>query len=155
MTGVLGFSFQKAKIRYSLLVEEDGNLTLASKGKIDYDADLELPNLADRWSLSLNEILDETKPNLLAALQVYDSDTLDTAKFQIMPLTSLANIAFNRNLKLQLYTGQSLRSGKPFGLDPKTRPINEVDNIFGSHPPYWDDFQRKSVLVAWRAYREA
>lgn len=152
---VLGFSFQKGKIRYSMLNDNSGHLILDQRGKIDYDVDLNLPSLADRWNLSLNEVIDETDPDLLSALQVYESENLDSAKFQIMPLTSLAAISFSRHIPLHPYTFQSLRSGKPFGLPSKTKPIDEVDNTFGAHPPHWDDVQRRSVLVAWRAYREA
>lgn len=150
----LGFSFQKGKIRYSLLDDHSSSLSLTNRGKIDYDADLDLPTLSDRWGLSLNEVVDEAAPDILAALQVYDSDNLDTAKFQIMPLTSLAVISFSRHLPLRCYTFQSLRSGTAFGLASKTKPIEVVDDHFGSHPPHWDDVQRRSLLVAWRAHRE-
>jgi len=125
--------------------------SFVSKKFVDVDSELPLPELADRYTSHLRGLLDEASADAVAVRLIWESASLDEAKTQVIPAGLLALICHEKGLPLHPYTPQALRFGKAFGLDRSKKPIKEVDALFGSHPPYWDDLQRAALLVAWRA----
>lgn len=150
----IGFNFHKGRIRVAVLELSGGKPTFLSRKLVDVDPSLPLPELTHRYITNLRGLLDEAPTELVAVRLVYESASLDAARSQVMPAGLLALICHEKGRKLLEYTPQALRSGKSFALDRAKKPIKEVDNLFGDHPPHWDDLHRAALLVAWRALLE-
>ncbi|MGX1348790.1 Holliday junction resolvasome RuvABC endonuclease subunit [Bradyrhizobium elkanii] len=148
---IVGFNFHKGRIRLVVLEWAIDKPSYVGRKVVDIDSELPLPELTDRYISHLRGLLDEISADAVAVRLVWESGSLDEAKSQIMPAGLLALVCHEKNLPLHHYTMQALRSGKPFGLDKSKKPIEEVDILFGDHPPYWDNLQRVALLVAWRA----
>ena len=146
----LGFNFQKGKIRVvELKRESNAAISVVKSELVKIDPKLEFTELMDRYKRDFIELIDHNKPNLLAARQVYDIDTIDGANFQIAPVAILGLLAKQKQLSLNLYNAGGLRSAGPFGLEKGAKPIEAVDRLFGNHSP------KAALLVAWRALRES
>jgi Holliday junction resolvasome RuvABC endonuclease subunit len=150
----VGFCFQKGKIRLSVLETKHSGPVFVDRKLISIDPELRLPELTDRYLTNFRAIFDQYHPELVAAKIVYDIKTVDMAVSQAMSVGILALACHEATKVLHTYTQQALRSGTPFGLQKSEKPTDHVDSIFGSHPPYWDEAQRVSVVVAWRALLE-
>jgi hypothetical protein len=152
----LGFSFQKGKIRVTVLDRSpSGDITFGASKAVQLDPALKLPELADRYISNFRALLHEYKPTAIAARLVWESESVDAAVFQILPVGLLASVAHQAAISFRHYTPQALSKPTPFGLPKGATPISAIDSRFGTHPPYWDNMQKHSVLVVWRALLEA
>lgn len=148
----IGLNFQKGRIRVSIMDRDaNGSIALLSARQIAIDPDLPLPELMERYASQFRILMDEYQPDLIAARQVWDINSVDAAVSQVAPFGIAAYACNERNMKFYHYTPQSLRQPTRFKLAKGVSPLAAVDGIFGSHPPYWDDIQKTSLLVAWRA----
>jgi Holliday junction resolvasome RuvABC endonuclease subunit len=154
MRGV-GFCFQKGKIRASILeATSNGSVTYVDKKLISIDPELRLPELVDRYLMNFRGIIDQFQPDLVATKLTYEIETIDSAISQGMSVAMLAFACHENKKPLSYYTLRALRSGAQFGLGKSKKPIDCVDQTFGVHPPYWDEAQKTSLLVVWRALLE-
>lgn len=148
---VAGFNFQKGRFRVVVLERVGSSITFRSRKAVTIDPDLLLPELAERYVVNFRGLCDEIRPSLIAAHQIYKVETVDASVTQVMPLGLLALVCHDKDIPLKVYNLQSFRSGVSFGLLKNQKPIEEIDAIFGEHPPYWDDIHKKALLAAWRA----
>lgn len=151
----IGLNFQKGRIRVTALEHTNGQTNFVSCKAITIDPDLPLPELIYRYASHIRSTIDEFQPEIVAARQTWESKNLTAAVCQISPVGIAALVCYEKGVTLKTYTPQALNQAVRFNLPKGTRPINSVDGIFGSHPPYWDDTQRTSLLVIWRALLEA
>ncbi|MER9356212.1 hypothetical protein [Mesorhizobium sp. LSJC269B00] len=151
---IMGFSYQKGKIRYSTLSNIASNLTYLNHGSIKYDVELDLSDLVERWRLDFNELFKAQKPDLVSSIEIWESKSRNSSRYQILPLGILSQCCKSNNIPIKVFTPQAFIKGGPFGLPAGAKPIHAVDAKFQAHPPLWDEMQRKSVLVAWRAALE-
>jgi Holliday junction resolvasome RuvABC endonuclease subunit len=151
----VGFNFQKGKIRLAALRKDQLKIHLVARKQTLIDSNLDLPELADRYLTSFRGFLDEYKPELIATRIVYDIKTIAALAAQGIPVGLLAFAAREKNLPFRSYTPQGLRSGTAFGFAKDQKPIDLVDEKFGTHPPHWDEMQKTAVLAAWRALLDA
>jgi len=151
----VGLNFQKGRIRVSVM-ERDSNkkITFHSAHVITVDPQLAAPELMERYAAQIGIQIDQFQPDLLAARQVWDAGDVDGALCQIAPFGIAAYVCNQKGVPFRHFTPQALSQPKPFGLEKGVKPIGIVDQIFGTHPPYWDDLQRGSVLAVWRALLE-
>jgi Holliday junction resolvasome RuvABC endonuclease subunit len=150
----VGFCFQKERIRVSVVESNKSAMSFVGKKIISIDPELQLPELVDRYLTNFRAIFDQYHPNLVATKLVYDIKTVDSVVSQGMSVGILALACHEATKPLHCYPHQALRTGTPFGLEKIQKPIDQVDSLFGSHPPHWDEAQKQSVLVAWRALLE-
>ncbi len=151
---VIGFAFQKGKFRIAVLETHGAGIAYYSHRAVKVDPGLQIPALMNRYMLDFRSCLEEFRPEILSVKQVFESTTLDSATFHILPVGLLGLLASEQNKTFHRYTIQALRHPSSFQLPKGKKPIDEVDTQFGEHPPYWDKPQRESVLVAWRAFLE-
>ena len=148
----LGLNFQKGRIRATVLDRDGtGSITFHRARIVVIDPNLPLPELMDRYATQFRVLIDEYQPHLLAARQVWDISGVDAAVSQVAPFGILAYVCSERNILFKHYTPQALRHPGKFGLAKGVNPLGAVDGLFGAHPPYWDDIQKTSLLVVWRA----
>jgi hypothetical protein len=107
--------------------------------------------MANRYVANFRATVLEYAPQIVSARHIYDTSSQDASLTQTVPLGLLAYVCSEQEIPFAKYTSQALRSGKVFGLAKLEKPIEQVDKIFGKHPPHWDDMQRTALLVAWRA----
>lgn len=150
----IGFAFQKGRFRIAVLETHGANIAYRTHRAVKVDPELRMPALMNRYMLDFQSCLEEFKPEILSAKQVFESINLDSSTFQILPLGLLGWVANQHNKTFNCYTVQALRHPSAFQLAKGKKPIEEVDAVFGEHPPYWDKLQREAVLVAWRALIE-
>jgi Holliday junction resolvasome RuvABC endonuclease subunit len=151
MRGV-GLNFQKGRIRATILTQDpDGPITFHSQQAITIDPDLPLPELMERYAAQFRILIDEFKPDLIAARQVWEIGKVEAAITQVLPFGIAAYVCNERNVKFCYYTPQALKHPTKFGLAKGINPLAAVDEVFGSHPPHWDDLQKTSLLVVWRS----
>ena len=150
----VGLSFQKGRMRLTVLEIVDEKVKYQDGRPITVDPDLPIPDLMDRYATQVRTLIGEFTPNIVAVRQVWDSKNVDAAMCQVAPPGITAYVCHERGISFASYTPQALRQPKPFGLDRGVNPLEAVDGIFGQHPPYWDDMQKASLLVAWRALLE-
>jgi Holliday junction resolvasome RuvABC endonuclease subunit len=148
----IGLNFQKGRIRVSVL-ERDSNNTISfhSGQAVAVDPQLPIPELMERYAAQIRIQIDEFQPQLVAARQVWDAGNVDGAMCQVAPFAIAGYVCNEKGVPFRHYTPQALSQPARFGLAKGTKPIEVVDQTFGTHPPYWDDMQRGSVLVVWRA----
>lgn len=151
---VIGFAFQKGRFRIAVLENHGGNIAYCAHRAVKVDPGLGVPELMNRYMLDFRSCLAEFKPEIFSAKQVFESTSIDSATFQILPLGLVGLLASQENKLFHCYTIQGLRHPSAFQLPKGKKPIDEVDTVFGGHPPYWDKLQREAVLVAWRALVE-
>src|SRR5262249_13648206 len=108
----IGFNFHKGRIRVVVLEMKGNQPVFVSRKLVDVDPNLPLPELTDRYVSNLRGLLDEAPTDLVAMRLVYESESLDAARSQIMPAGLLALICHERGRKLLSFTPQALRSGK-------------------------------------------
>ncbi len=149
-----GFVFQKGRIRLSVLERPVDQVQFRECRIIKVDPDLPMPELMERYASHFRSAIDEFQPEIIAARKVFNSLNLATAECQIAPFGILAYVSGEKGLIFKNYIPAALRSPGPFGLPKGTKPVEAVEVEFGAHPPNWDDLQKASVLVAWRALRE-
>ena len=152
---MLGFNFQKGRIRQVLLEKHDDAPICLWHGVIKIDPKLELPKLMERYRRDFSETIDHHKPDILAVRQIWETRNANSAVFQVMPVGLLALVAYNKNVPLFRFSPQALVHAGPFGLPKKTKPQDAVEDVLGAHPPNWDAQQRYAALVAWRALLDA
>jgi hypothetical protein len=148
----IGLNFQKGRIRATIMDRDtSASITIHCARVIAIDPNLPFPELMDRYATQFRVLIDEFQPDLAAARQVWDINGVDAAVSQVAPFGIAAYVCNERNLKFCSYTPQALRQPTRFKLPKGVSPLAAVDGIFGSHPPYWDDIQKASLLVVWRA----
>ncbi|WP_162005820.1 crossover junction endodeoxyribonuclease RuvC [Bradyrhizobium betae] len=131
--------------------DSNGSITLLYARQITIDPDLPLPELMERYASQFRILIDEYGPDLVAARQVWDINGVDAAVSQVAPFGIAAYVCNERDIRFCHYTPQALKQPTRFNLAKGVNPLSAVDGTFGSHPPYWDDIQKTSLLVAWRA----
>jgi Holliday junction resolvasome RuvABC endonuclease subunit len=148
----IGLNFQKGRIRATVLTRDsNGLVTFHSARAITIDPNLPLPELMERYASQFRILIDEFQPDLLAARQVWDIGNVEATVSQVSPFGIAAYVCNERNVKFCHYTPQALKQPTKFGLAKGINPLSAVDQVFGSHPPYWDDLQKTSLLVVWRS----
>jgi hypothetical protein len=150
----IGLSFQKGRIRLTVLDLLKGEVKYHESRAITVDPDLPIPDLMDRYATQIRTLIGEFAPQIVAVRQVWNSKNVDAAMCQVAPPAIAAYVCHERGIPFTTYTPQALRQPKPFGLDRGVNPLEAVNDNFGEHPPYWDDMQKSSLLVAWRALLE-
>jgi hypothetical protein len=150
----LGLSFQKGRMRVTIMDSDDGVVSYHTGRAINIDPELSIPDLMERYATQMRALVDEFSPQLIASKQVWESKNVAASLCQVTPIGIAGLISHEKGLAFASYTPQALRQAKPFGLPKGSNPIEAIDGQFGSHPPYWDDIQKASLLVAWRALLE-
>lgn len=148
----IGLNFQKGRIRATVLTKDSGgSITFNIARPITIDPELPLPELMERYAAQFRILIDEFNPNLMAARQVWEIGNIEATVSQVLPFGIAAYVSNERNVKFCSFTPQALKQPTKFGLAKGVTPLTVVDQVFGSHPPYWDDLQKASLLVVWRA----
>jgi hypothetical protein len=147
----IGLSFQKGRIRATVLEQANGSIVFQLARAITVDPELSLPDLMDRYATQVRLLIEEFAPDVVAVRQVWDSKNMVAAMCQVAPTGIAAYVCHQMNVTFRAYTPQALRQPKPFGLNKGVKPIDAVNEKFGEHPPHWDEMQKTSLLVAWRA----
>lgn len=150
----MGLSFQKGRIRVTVMDRTAGAINFHTSRAINIDPNLLIPDLMERYASQIRALIDEFSPGVIAAKQVWESKNVASALCQVAAFGIAAYICGERGLRFASYTPQALRQPKPFGLAKGINPIDTIDGEFGTHPPYWDDIQKASLLAAWRALLE-
>jgi Holliday junction resolvasome RuvABC endonuclease subunit len=151
----IGLNFQKGRIRATALIRDSaGPVKFHSARAITIDPGLPLPELMERYAAQFRSLVNEFKPDLVAARQVWEIGNIEAAVSQVSPLGIAAYVCNETNVKFCHHTPQALKQPTKFGLAKGVNPLTVVDQIFGSHPPYWDDIQKTSLLVVWRSLLE-
>jgi len=144
---VLGIHIAKGQLRYALLDGTRQSPTLIEKGRLVTTDPTRVPELMDWYDSQFRQLLDRLTPDKIAYRLTLEpkKERLFTSEF---PLGLLNLIARQRNLPITLYTPRSFVASK-LGLPKGTDLGVACGNTFGTHPPYWDDNQKYSILVAW------
>lgn len=146
----VAFGFQRGRIRVAVAAANPA-IHLVKSFKMDIDDTLALPELMHRYKRDIDGILADETPGIVAVKLVFDTNTIAGAKGSSLPSAILALECHSLGIPLAEYTSASFRHPGPFNLPANSKPIDEVDRLFGQHPPYWDKLQREIVLAAWRA----
>jgi hypothetical protein len=64
------------------------------------------------------------------------------------PLGILNLLAKKQGIKLDEFSSRAITPAK-LSLKKGTDLDAAVDQTFGTHPPYWDKYQKEAILVAW------
>lgn len=148
----IGLNFQKGRIRATVLTKDSaGAVAFQSARAITIDPALPLPELMERYATQFRILIDEFEPDMLAARQVWEIRNTEATVSQILPFGIAAYVCNERNVKFCSYSPQALKQPTRFGLPKGVAPLSVVDQMFGSHPPHWDDIQKTSLLVVWRS----
>ncbi|MER8785863.1 hypothetical protein NKH60_32605 [Mesorhizobium sp. M1006] len=127
---IMGFSYQKGRIRYSTLSQDKPNLTYLAHGSVKYDPELGLVDLVERWRLDFIEILRANKPDLVSSIEIWESNSRNSSRYQILPLGILSQSCKTHNAPLRAFSPQAFIKGGPFGLPAGAKPIDAVDAKF-------------------------
>ncbi len=101
----------------------------------------------DWFDTQFRSLLDQHKPDKIAYRLTLDpkKDQLFTSEF---PLGILNLHAHQRGLPIAGYTPRAF-VGSKLGLKKGADLSLHCDDVFGEHPPYWDNNQKYAILVAW------
>lgn len=146
----VGLGFQQGRIRIVVL-ESGAPPVLLSSRSIRIDHALALPELMDRFRRDFIGVIDDEKPDVVATRFNYESSSIADAHNLIMPCAILASVCQAKQVAFREVSLAALRSPGPFGLTTNTKPVDQVDIIYGQHPPHWDKVQKETLLAAWRA----
>ena len=143
----IGFHLAKAQLRYSVLEGSRSAPVLIHKERLVTIEPGDIPALMDWFDTQFNAILSQYSPGAIGYRL-----TLEPKKEQIFtsefPYGILNLQAHKLGIPITAYTPQAYVSSK-LGLPKSTDLYDHCDTVLGSHPPYWDDAQKHSVLAAW------
>jgi len=144
---VLGIHVAVGQCRFSVLEGTKDEPILVDKGRLitpDHD---NVPALMDWYDSQFRQLVTTHNPSNLAYRLTLDpkKDQLFCSEF---PLGILNLIAHQKTLPIAEYTARSFTPAR-LGLSKSADIYAHCDSIFGKNPPYWDDAQKHSLLVAW------
>ena len=144
---VLGIHISKGQFRFAVIEGTKNNPVLIDKGRMVTTNPQKVPQLMDWYDTHFRELVDKFKPEKIAYRLTLNprKEQLFTSEF---PFGILNLLAHQQGIPIVAYSPQSFVPSK-LGLPKNTNILNYCDDIFGSQPPYWDDNQRYSILVAW------
>lgn len=144
---VIGVHIATGQLRYSVLEGTKDAPTLVTKDRLATPAVDDAPALMDWYDSRFNMILDQTTPDRIAYRLTLgpNKKQLFTSSF---PFGILNLLAHRRNLPISSYVSGNYTASR-LGLPKGTDLYAYCDVVLGSHPPYWDQNQKYSVLAAW------
>src|SRR6476620_10324204 len=112
----IGLSFQKGRMRATVLDLTDGKVAHHASRAIAVDPDLAIPDLMERYGAQIKAVITEFSPNIIAVRQVWNSKNMTAAMCQVAPQGIAAYVCRERGVNFSAYTPQAIRQPKPFGL---------------------------------------
>lgn len=143
----LGIHVATGQCRFGVLDGTSAKPTLVEKGRLVTPGHEDVPALMDWYDTQFRQLVTSHKPDRLAYRLTLDpkKDQLFCSEF---PLGVLNLIAHQKSIPIFAYTARSFTAAR-LGLEKSLNLYNYCDDVFGKHPPHWDDAQKYSLLVAW------
>lgn len=147
MGKVLGVHIAKGHCRFSVLEGSKTSPTLVDKGRLITPGIEDVPALMNWYDSQFRQLITSYQPSKIAYRLTLEpnKDQLICSEF---PLGVLNLIAHQRSLPITGYTAKSFTPSRA-GLPKNSDLYAECDTQLGKHPPYWDDAQKHSAIVAW------
>lgn len=144
---VIGFNFTKNDFRFCVLNGLINSPTIIEKNKIVYPNNMEIAELMEWFETQLSLIIDKHQPNQISHKISLNLSTLDQIRNSCYPQAILNLIAKKKNIPINNYSSAAINATK-FGQTKKTDVYKYIDQIIGTHPPFWDKPTKDAVLVA-------
>lgn len=144
---VIGFSFLKQQVRYTVLDGTKNQPVFVGKDKSEYGADLTPTELSVWLSRNISETLNRIKPEKVLYRLSWSFKKQAQCYSLIYPCAILEIECFNLNILCHGFGHQALTNnslGFPRGVDTQSH----CTQLLGNHPPYWDNHQINSALAA-------
>ena len=145
---IIGFNFTKNDFRFCVLDGTTKSPKIIEKNKIVYPNNMDTADLMEWFETQLSLIIDKHQPNQISHKISLNLTTLDQIRTSCYPQAILNLLAKKKNISINNYSSQAINATK-FGQPKKTDVFEYIDQIIGSHPPYWDKPTKEAVLVAW------
>lgn len=144
---VLGIHIATGQLRYAVLEGTKTMPTLLGKDRLLTTDPLNVAELMDWYESQFIHILERFKPDRIACRLTLkpNKNQLFTSSF---PYGILHLLAHRKGIPVSNYVSGNYVSSR-LGLPKGTNIYLHCDQVFGSHPPYWDESQKHSVLAAW------
>jgi hypothetical protein len=144
---VLGLHAHKGALRWAVVEGTRENPVRVDHGRLVTPDPAQVPALMDWYESQFGRLIDDFSPEKIAYRL-----TLEPSKEQLFfaefPFGVLNLISHRRGLPITCLTARSFTASR-LGLPRDANIHAACDNVFGQHPPYWDDHQRYALLLAW------
>jgi hypothetical protein len=145
---VIGFDLQKGKMRYSVLGGTKKVPSLIEKDYITVPDLANIPELMNWFENQFMELFTRLKPEKIS-YRLTLAPKKDQCSYLIFPYAILSLICYSMKIPVAFYTKQALNNSQRIGLVKGVNVYTACDQVFGSNPPYWDEYQKNSIIVAW------
>lgn len=143
----LGIVVQKNYLRYAVLDGEKNNPVLVDKGRQTTTDPTNVPALMDWYETHFEHLLLTHQPNVIGYKLILEPK-IEQQHTLAFPLGILNLLAQKKGITVSEYSQRGITPSK-LSLPKNTDLMEYVDTVFGTHPPYWDKYQKEAVLVAW------
>ncbi len=144
----IGFNFTTNDFRYGVIEKPSDGFTLLEKNKIEYPKALDVVSLSGWLETQICLLLDKHLPKHVGYKLPLVLKATKPIQNSLFPLGILNLCSHKRNIPTTHFTSQAINATK-FGLTKKDDVYKYVDDILGTHPPYWDKPSKDAVLTAW------
>ena len=144
---VLGFSFAKQQVRWTLIDGQKSTPVFVEKDKLEYGAGLSPAEISVWLKRNLSEVITRTKPNLACYRLAWSYQTQAQSYSLVYPCAILEIVCHDTNVPCKGFGYQALTAKAldfPKGVDVTAH----CTALLGAHPPYWDNQQINSALAA-------
>jgi hypothetical protein len=124
------------------------NPVFIDKGRLVVDPNTPTPQRMLWFDQNFVSIIAEYDPHRVCYRLFWKTNTLEQAGNFHFPYGILNLVCYQRGLEI-LEIGHQAITARRLSLPRGTNLMSACDNTIGEHPPYWDDTQRQSALVAW------
>jgi hypothetical protein len=144
---VLGIHIATGQLRYSVLEGTKATPSLVAKDRLLTPDPKYAPALMDWFETQFTQLIGQLAPDRIAYRLTLapKKDQLVTSSF---PFGILNLLAHRRSVPITSYVAGNFVA-KRLGLPKGTDIYAHCDSALGSHPPYWDNNQKHSLLAAW------
>ena len=143
----IGFNFTSSDMYF---VAVDGTLNapnFIAKNKISLPANYSVPETVDWFENELTALLNTYNPDKVSYRLTINNVKNNYVQNVYYAQAILNLICHKRQIEICHTSPSSVKPGK-FNKPNGTNLENYVDNVLGTHPPYWNRNMRNSALVA-------
>ena len=144
---IVGFDLHKGFLRYSVLDGNKAAPVLVYKERHTVLQTESIPELMDWFESTFRSILTQYTPTGIS-YRLSLEPKKDQISYLIYPWAILNLISYQNRIPISFFTCRALSPARL--VQPKDTDLySYCDTVFGNNPPYWDIYQKNSILVAW------
>jgi hypothetical protein len=143
----LSFTFSTNGLYYVALSGTKGNPTFHSKDKITLPANYTVPQTTAWFENQLELLINAIQPDRVSYKLTINNVTNNMVQ-NCYYGQSILNLICHKKVIDISHTSPSAIVGSKFGL-PKNADLHQyIDQLIGTHPPYWDGKMKDTALIA-------